>query len=93
MKTVFFKKVLPLVVVLFAIGAAFTTSAMGHKEAKAGNFVGYIKLNPAGTECQASTMCSDVEAELCTVNNSSSGAQLWQFTGGRCITKAYRVHP
>ena len=94
MKTAFFKKILPALAIMLAIGGAFGTYAMSHSEGKSGNFVGYIKNNLAGTDCSESTLCSYVNAELCTVNAIPEGTQLWaQNAQGRCIVEVYRIHP
>ena len=85
-----------MLAILLAVGGAFGTYAMNHSEAKGKvmTFTGYIKNNPLGTDCTASVQCTDVVAELCTVNGASGGAQLWKKNGqNRCVDQIYRIHP
>ena len=96
MKTSFFKKILPMLAILLAIGGAFGSYAMDHsatKKGKAAVFTGYIKNNPLGSNCTESVQCTDVVAELCTVNGAGGGAQLWKMNGqNRCVDEIYRIH-
>lgn len=94
MKTSFFKKILPMLAILLAVGGAFGTYAMNHAaKADVTNFPGYIKNNPLGTSCTESVMCSNIVAELCTVNGPAGGAQLWKKNAqDRCVDVVYRIH-
>lgn len=92
MKTSFFKKILPMLAILFAVGGAFGTYAMNHsvKDGGVAPVQGYIKNNLAGTDCTASIMCSDQVFDLCT---SSTGTQLWAKNAqGRCVNEIYKPH-
>lgn len=89
MKTSFFKKILPALAILLAVGGAVGSNAMSH--AKTGAPVqAYIKNNPLGTSCTESIMCSDQVFDLCT---NSSGTQLWAKNAqNRCVKEVYKPH-
>jgi len=92
MKTSFFKKILPMLAILLAVGGAFGTYAMNHSGSKGtlAPVQGYIKNNPLGTSCTESVMCSDQVFDLCT---TSTGTQLWAKNGqNRCVTEIYKPH-
>jgi hypothetical protein len=95
MKTSFFKKILPMLAILLAVGGAFGTYAMSRAaKAEVTNFPGYIKNNPLGTSCtETQVMCSDVNDQICTINGLPTGTQLWKKNAqGRCVDEVYRIH-
>lgn len=55
------------------------------------NIQGYIRLNPMGTQCEASVKCADDFGPLCTVG----ATQVWGKTGGvdsPCTVELKRNH-
>lgn len=91
MKTSFFKKILPMLAILLAVGGAYGTYAMNHSVSKGtlAPVQAYIRNNPLGTSCTESIMCSDQVFDLCT----SGGVQLWKKnTSDRCVLEVYKPH-
>jgi hypothetical protein len=95
MKTSFFKKILPALAIMLAVGGAFGTYAMSHSESK-GTLLpvqGYIKNDPEGISCTESIICSDQVFDVCTVNGMPTGTKLWKKnTSNRCILEVYKPH-
>jgi hypothetical protein len=82
-------KFIPMAVLaLGLVGAlsSFTTS----KSAKVTiNIPGFVKLNPQGTVCDASVMCSDDPGPLCTFGTT----QIWgKNADGKCVVELRRNH-
>lgn len=81
-----FSKFIPMAVIALGIVGAlssFTTS----KDSI--NIPGFVKLNPAGTQCNTSIMCSDDVGPLCT----SGTTQIWgKDASGKCVVELYRNH-
>ena len=87
MKT--FRKMIPIAFFALAIIGAFTTHAMSTSSKKVANFQGYVKVNPLGTICNTSIMCSDIPDAICTVGTT----QVWgKDASGKCVVELYRVH-
>lgn len=93
MKTSFFKNIFPALAIMLAVGGAYGTYAMNQTKSTSGAFPGYIKNNPSGSNCTLSTQCTDVIAELCTVNADPTGIQLYGLQDGACTVEVYRIHP
>lgn len=94
MKTSFFKKILPALAIMLALGGAFGSLAMNRadNDKSAGVFLAYIKNNPLGTSCTEAVMCSDAIGPICTINDEPSGTQLWHLNAnGRCVREAYKI--
>lgn len=86
-----FRNFIPAALLLIATVGAVGTNAMTRNSRMLANSAGFIKLNPQGTVCQQSTMCSNVIGDLCTVNSVPSATQLWhKDADGKCLIKAYR---
>lgn len=86
-----FRKLVPAVLILAASAAAVSTNAMTRSSRMAANSAGFIQLNPQGTACQSSTMCSNIVGDLCTVSNVPGATQLWhKDADGKCLIRAYR---
>jgi hypothetical protein len=94
MKTSFLKKMIPVAFFALAIIGAFSTHAMEVNQKATTTHDGYIKLNPLGTECEISTMCSEIENQLCTVGGLPGNAQLWgKNANDRCVVELFRIQP
>lgn len=93
MKNSLSKKIIPLLVIVLAITAAFTTHAsIRSNSIKPVLIQGYIRNNPLGTDCIASVMCADVVNNICTVNGLPGGIQVWgKNSSGRCIVELYKI--
>lgn len=86
-----FRKFVPAVLILAATAGAVSTNAMTRSSRMVTNSAGFIQLNPQGTVCQSSTMCSDQQGDLCTVSSLPGGTPLWhKDADGKCIVRAYR---
>lgn len=92
MKTVFFKKGLPVAVVAIAIAGAFSTNAMNRHAENVAIVPGYEQLNPQATECEQKDDCSTINTgTLCTVGYDPEGAQLFdKNAAGECRVTLYR---
>jgi len=93
MKNPLSKKIIPILVIMLAITAAFATNASIRSNGiKPILIQGYIRNNPVGTDCIASVMCADVVNNICTVNGQPGGIQVWgKNSAGRCIVELYKI--
>lgn len=84
-----FIKLIPMAFVALAIAGAFTTHAMSTSaKGVTANWQGYVKVNPLGTVCNTSIICSDFPNALCTIGTT----QVWGKDGsGRCVVELYRI--
>jgi hypothetical protein len=92
MKTTFSKLALPLLAVLFAVTAAFSTSYAHGKESAKAIKIGYLQHPGAQVECEAIEDCSTtVSATFCRVGQVSSGARLWDMNSqSKCTVPLYK---
>lgn len=79
MKSNFFRILLPVVVVAFAIFGAASTDSITKEGSPAPDVQGWYHLS--STEpCIASTMCNEQGTEVCTVNDEPEAQQLFRKT-------------
>lgn len=89
MKSNFFRILLPMVVVAFAIFGAASTDSIAKDGALAPDVKGWYHLSPT-EPCIASTMCNEQGTEVCTVNDEP-GQQLFRKTANTaCEITLYR---
>lgn len=92
MKSNFFRIILPLVVVAFAIFGAASTKAMSTDSSLLANETGWYHLAPTDP-CIASSMCNVQGTIVCTVNNVP-GQQLFRKTAEKvCEFTLYKPIP
>jgi len=80
-----FGKRLPIALVAVSMAAAFTVHASSYSPAMS-TIQGYLKLNPIGTICEISIVCSDISGPLCLVG----ATQVWgKDFSGKCNVRLY----
>lgn len=93
MKSNFFRILLPVVVVAFAIFGAASTDSITKEGTFAANEQGWYHLSPT-QPCIASTMCNEVGTKVCTVNNVPGAQQLFRKEGvNSCELTLYKPIP
>jgi hypothetical protein len=89
MKSNFFRILLPVVVVAFAIFGAASTDSISSDSTAAADEQGWYHLSPTDP-CISSTMCNALGTEVCTVNDEP-GQQLFRKTANKaCEITLYR---
>ena len=82
-------KFIPMAVVALALVGALSSFTTSKDSKLAINIPGFVKVNPLGTQCNTSIMCSDDVAALCTVGTT----QIWgKDASGKCVVELYRNH-
>ena len=84
-----FSKFIPMAVIALGIVGALSSFTMSKDSKLTINVPGFVKLNPAGTQCNTSIMCADDGGPLCT----SGTTQIWgKDASGKCVVELYRNH-
>lgn len=78
MKSNFFRILLPVVVVAFAIFGAASSDSLSKEGAFAPDVQGWYHLSPT-QPCIASSMCNEQGTEICTVGDVTEGQQLYRY--------------
>ncbi len=90
MKINFFRNLLPVVVVAFALFGAASSAEVTSDQSVAVNEQGWYHLSPT-QPCIASTMCNEVGNQVCTVNSASGAQQLFRKTANKsCEITLYK---
>lgn len=85
-----FSKFIPMAVVALALVGALSSFTVSRDSKLAINIPAFVKVNPLGTQCTSSLMCSDDVAAICT---SATGVQIWgKDASGKCVVQLYRNH-
>lgn len=88
MKTIFFKKLMPLAVFALGIGGAFTTMSM-QETAKSNEVKGYAINSQTQQPCSLEINCVDFGTEMCRVSYPS-GHIAYDKPGGICLDALWR---
>lgn len=81
-----FKKIIPVAVLALAIASAFSAHGVNRSQTTS-SVQGYNQLNPQGTICEVSLICSDISGPLCVIG----GTQVWgKDFSGKCVVRLYR---
>ena len=90
MKSNFFRILLPVVVVAFAIFGAASTDSITKEGSLVPDEQGWYHLSPT-QPCIASTMCNEQGTQVCTVNNVPGAQQLFRKTANKsCEITLYK---
>ena len=84
-------KFVPMAVLALGLVGALSSFTTSKDSKLTTNIQGYIRLNPMGTQCEASVKCADDFGPLCTVG----ATQVWGKTGGidsPCTVELKRNH-
>ncbi len=92
MKTTFSKLVLPMLAMLFAVTAAFTTTHANGKDSAKTIKVGYLQTTGQQNPCEEIEACSTVtSATFCRVGQVATGARLWDMNAqSKCTVPLYK---
>ena len=85
-----FSKFIPMAVLALGLVGALSSFTVNKDAKLTTNIQGYVKLNPMGTQCEASILCSDDGIQLCTVGTT----QIWGKVNGTgpCTFELKRNH-
>lgn len=85
-------KFIPMAVLALGLVGALSSFTVNKDAKLAINIPGYLKLNPMGTQCEASIQCADDFGPLCTVGTSST--QVWGKVNGTgpCTVELRKNH-
>ncbi|TBX68355.1 hypothetical protein EZL74_08575 [Flavobacterium silvisoli] len=84
-----FSKFIPMAVLALGLVGALSSFTTSKNSKLTINIPGFVQLNPQGTQCSTSIMCSDDVGPLCTFG----GNNLWgKDASGNCVVKLYRNH-
>lgn len=89
MKSNFFRILLPVVVVAFAIFGAASTDSISSDSTVAADEQGFYHLSPT-EPCIASTMCNEQGTEVCTVNDEGGQQLFRKIADTSCEITLYR---
>lgn len=89
MKINFFRNLLPVVVIAFALFGAANSADVSSDSAFAGDEQGWYHLSPK-EPCIASTMCNEQGSEVCTVNDVAGAPQLFRKVENACEFTLYK---
>lgn len=83
-------KFIPMAALALGLVGALSSFTVSKNSKLAINIPAFVKVNPLGTQCTTSLMCSDDPGPLCT---SASGVQIWgKNASGNCVVELYRNH-
>ena len=92
MKTIFLKRLIPILFFGLAIVGAYATQSNKESFTHDSPVQGFVKLNPLGAVCDSPEMCTSDFGVLCTVGNIPNGTQLWgKDSNDRCVVELYRI--
>lgn len=84
-----FSKFIPMAVLALGIVGALSSFTVSKNSKVAINIPAFVKVNPLGTQCNTSLMCSNDPGPLCT----SGTTQIWgKDASGKCVVELYRNH-
>lgn len=84
-----FQKFIPMAFLALGMVGALSSFTMRPESKKAINIQGYLRVNPLGTQCNASVMCADDFGPICTVGST----QVWgKDAAGNCVVELKRNH-
>ena len=82
-------KFIPMAALALGLVGALSSFTMSEDANLTTNIQGYVKLNPMGTECESSILCSNDPGPLCTVGTT----QIWgKDFNGNCVVELKRNH-
>lgn len=81
---------IPMAVIALGMFGALSSFTTSKNSKVAINIPAFVKVNPLGTQCTTSLMCSDDPGPICT---SAAGTQIWgKNAAGKCVVELYRNH-
>lgn len=90
MKTVFFKKLMPVAVFAVGITGAFVTTSMQSAAKSAAPEIGYLRDADKHCDFERPISCNDIPGPVC-LQNTTSGPQVWaEDAQGNCTKLTYR---